>query len=96
MFPSEKLKVNKTKDNYTKIFQGPNEVFADFLARLDVAISCSVIREKAKRQLGKLLACENTNQKCQKATAPICETETIIDYLKAYHNLRSEAKKMQM
>ena len=63
---------------------------------MDVAIFCSIIREKAKRQLGRLLAWENINQKCQKATAPICETETIIDYLKAYHNLRSETKKMQL
>ena len=82
------------KGSYTKIFQGPNEAYADFLARLEVAISHSVIREEVERQLEKLLAYENANQECQRA--PIHETGTIIDYLKDYHNLGSEAQKMQM
>ena len=32
---------------------GPNETYADFLARLETAISRTVIREKDKRQLEK-------------------------------------------
>ena len=64
--------------SYTKILQGPNETYADFLARLETAISSTVIGEEAKRQLEKLLAYENANQECQKAIAPISETETII------------------
>ena len=79
-----------------QIFQGPNEAYADFLARLEVSISHSVIGEEAKRQLGKLLAYENANQKCQRAIAPIRETGAIIDYLKACRNLGSETQKMQM
>ena len=75
--------------------QGPNETYADFLARLETAISRTVIGE-AKRQLEKLLAYENANQECQKAIAPISETGTIIDYLKTYHNLGSETQKIQM
>ena len=71
-------------------------MYADFLARLETAISRTVIGEEAKRQLEKLLAYENANQACQKATAPIRETGTIIDYLKAYHNLGSETQKMQI
>ena len=82
--------------SYTKILQGPNETYADFLARLQTAISCTVIGEEAKRQLEKLLAYENANQECQKAIAPIRETGTIIDYLKACRNLGSETQKMQM
>ena len=54
----------KPEDNYTKIFQGPNEVYDDFLARFKVAISHNVIREEAKMQLEKLLAYKNANQKC--------------------------------
>ena len=54
--------------------QGLNEMYADFLARLQTAISCTVIGEAAKRQLEKLLAYENANQECQKAIAPIRET----------------------
>ena len=77
-------------------YKGPNETYADFLARLETAISRTVIGEEAKRQLEKLLAYENANQACQKATAPIRETGTIIDYLKAYHNLGSETQKMQI
>ena len=82
--------------SYTKILQGPNETYADFLARLETAISRTVIREEAKRQLEKLLAYENANQGCQKAIAPIRETGTIIDYLNVCRNLGSETQKMQM
>ena len=76
--------------------QGSNEMYADFLARLETAISCTVIGEEAKRQLEKLLAYENAIQECQKAIAPIRETGTIIAYLKACHNLGLETQKMQM
>ena len=76
--------------------QGPSENYADFLARLETAISCSVIGEEVKRQLEKSLAYENANQKCQKAVAPIRETGTIFDYLKACRSLGSETQKMQM
>ena len=79
-----------------QIFQGPNEAYADFLARLEVAISYSVIGEEAIMQLGKLLAYENANQEYQRAITPIHETGTVIDYLKAYHNLGSETQKMQI
>ena len=64
IFSPEKLEVNIPEDSYTKIFPAPNEAYADFLARLKVAISHNVIREEAKIQLGKLLAYKNTNQKC--------------------------------
>ena len=96
IIPQEKITKNKPTGSYTKILQGPSENYADFLTRLQTAISCTVIGEKAKRQLKKLLAYENANQECQKAVTPIHETETIIDYLKACHNLRSETQKMQM
>ena len=69
---------------------------ADFLPRLETAISRTVIGEEAKRQLEKLLAYENANQECQRAIAPICETGTIFDYLKACRNLGSETQKMHM
>ena len=76
--------------------QGLNETYADFLARLQTDISRTVIGEEAKRQLEKLLAQENANQECQKSIAPIRETGTIIDYLKACRNLVLKTKKMQM
>ena len=82
--------------SYTKILQGPNESYAGFLARLEIAISRTVIREEAKKKLEKLLAYENANQECQRAIVPIRETGTIIDYLKACGNLESETEKMQM
>ena len=78
------------KSSYTKLLQVPNEAYADFLARLETAISCSVIGEEARLQLGKLLAYENANQECQRAIIPIHETGTVIDYL------GSETQKMQM
>ena len=82
--------------SYTKILQGPNESYADFLARLETAISHTVIEEETKKQQEKFLAYENANQECQKAITPIHETGTIVDYLKACHNLGSETQKMQM
>ena len=82
--------------SYTKILQGPNETYADFLARLETAIFHTVIGEKAKRQREKLLAYENANQECQKAIAPICDPGTIFDYLKACRNIESETRKIQM
>ena len=82
--------------SYTKILQGPNENYADFLARLETVISHSVIGEEVKRQLEKLVVYENANQECRRAITPIHETGTVIDYLKAYLNLGSETQKMQM
>ena len=52
-------------------------MYADFLARLETAISHTVIGKEAKRQLEKLLAYDNTHQECQKAIAPIRETGII-------------------
>ena len=68
--------------------------YANFLDRLESAISCTVIREETKKQLEKLLAYENANQECQRAIAAIRETGTIIDYLKACHHLGSKTQKM--
>ena len=82
--------------SYTKILQGPNENYADFLARLDIAISHTVIGQEVIKQLETLLVYENSNQECQRAITPIHETGTIIDYLKACLNLGSETEKMQM
>ena len=73
----------KPTDNYTKITQRPNKAYTNFLARLGVAISHNFVGKKAKMQLEKLLAYENTNQKYQRAIAPIHETGNIIDCLKA-------------
>ena len=36
--------------SYTKTLQGPNQHYAGFLARLETAISCTVIREEAKKK----------------------------------------------
>ena len=77
-------------------FVEPNESYTNFLVRLETAISCTVIGEETKKQLEKLLAYENANQECQRAIAAIRKTGTIIDYLKACHNLGSETQKMQM
>ena len=51
---------------------------------------------KPKKQLEKLVAYENANQKCQKSITPVHETGNIIDYLKACCNLGSETQKIQM
>ena len=56
----------KPTGSYTKILQGPNDTYADFLVRLQTAISCTVIGEDSKRQLGKLLAYVNANQEFKK------------------------------
>ena len=56
----------------------PNESYTNFLARLETAISHTVIREETKKQLEKLLAYENANQECLRAIAPIRESGTIM------------------
>ena len=68
-------------------------MYADFLARLETAIFHTVIGE-AKRQLEKLLAYESANLECQRAIAPIRDTGTLFDYLKACRNIRSKIQKM--
>ena len=78
--------------SYTKILQGPNETYADFLARLETSISHTVIGGETKRQLEKLHVYENVNQEYQKSIVPIRETGTITD-LKACRNLGSETQK---
>ena len=82
--------------NYTKIRQGPNEAYADFLTRLGVAISHNVVGEETRVQLEKLLAYENVNQECQRAIAPIREIRNVTYYLKDCHNLGSETQTIQM
>ena len=77
------------------IEKGPNEAYADFLARLETAISRNVIKKEVKIQKNPLTY-ENTNQECQRAITPISETRTVIDYLKACRNLGSETHKIQM
>ena len=47
-FGIELLLKGNLKVSYTQILQGPNEAYADFLARLEVAISHSVIGEEAR------------------------------------------------
>ena len=82
------------KSNYTKILQGPNEAYADFLTRLEVSISHNIVREETRVQLEKLLAYGNENQECQRAITPIRETGNVIDYLKTCRNLGSETQKI--
>ena len=77
--------------SHIKILQGPNEMYADFLARLETAISRTGIREEDKiSQLEKLLAYDNANQECQRAIASIRDTGTIFNYLKACRKIGSE------
>ena len=72
------------------------ESYANLLARLETAISHTVIGEETNKQLEKLLADEIANQKCQRAIATIHETRPITDCLKVCHNLRLKTQKMQI
>ena len=74
----------------------PKESYANLLARLETAISHTVIGEETNKQLEKLLADEIANQKCQRAIATIHETQPITDCLKVCHNLRLKTQKMQI
>ena len=62
----------------------------------EATISHNVIGEEAKVQFKKLLTYENANQKCQRAIAPVHETQNFIDYLKACHNFRSKTQKQML
>ena len=43
-----------------------------------------------------MLTYKNSNKKCQRAITSIHKTGTIIDYLKAYHHLRSHTQKKKL
>ena len=62
---------------------------------------CNKKRKKERKKLKdnlkkKLLVYDNANQECQRATAPIRDTGSTFDYLKACLNIGSETQKMQM
>ena len=56
--------------SYIKMLQGPNEMYADFLARLETAISHTATGQEAKRQLEKLLAYEKCKSGMSKGYSP--------------------------
>ena len=49
----------------------PNESYANFLARLEATISCTVIGEEIKKQLEKLLAYEDIQKEMQELKTAI-------------------------
>ena len=49
----------------------PNESYANFLARLEATISCTVIGEEIKKQLEKLLAYEDIQKEMQELRTAI-------------------------
>ncbi|KAB0377584.1 hypothetical protein FD755_012028 [Muntiacus reevesi] len=72
---------NKTED-LSKIRQGPNEPYQDFVARLLEAIGKIKADEQAGMVLTKQLAYENANSACQAALRPYRRKGGLSDYIR--------------
>nr|UKS89477.1 group-specific antigen [Bovine retrovirus CH15] len=82
--------------SWTKVMQRNNEPYVEFIARLRVVLERTVVGEKARDQLLKMLAFENANEDCRRALLPVKETGDVNAYLKACKDIGSETRKMQM
>ncbi|XP_055293591.1 endogenous retrovirus group K member 10 Gag polyprotein-like [Moschus berezovskii] len=72
---------NKTED-LSKIRQGPDEPYQDFVARLLEAVGKLMADEQAGMVLTKQLAYENANSACQAALRPYRKKGVLSDYIR--------------
>ncbi|KAB0385066.1 hypothetical protein FD755_000022 [Muntiacus reevesi] len=72
---------NKTED-LSKIRQGPDEPYQDFVARLLEAVDKIMADEQAGMVLTKQLAYENANSACQAALRPYRKKGVLSDYIR--------------
>lgn len=72
---------NKTED-LSKIHQGPDEPYQDFVARLLEAVGKIIADEQAGMVLTKQLAYENANSACQAALRPYRKKGVLSDYIR--------------
>lgn len=69
-------------EELSKIRQGPDEPYQDFVSRLLKAVGRVVVDGEAGTLIVKQLACENANSACQAAIRPGRKTGTLEDYIK--------------
>ena len=72
---------DKKTEDLSKIFQGPDEPYQDFVARLLEAIGKMIGDEQAGMVLTKQLAYENANSACQAALRPYRKKGGLSDYV---------------
>lgn len=82
--------------SFVKIFQGPNEEYAQFLGKLKDAIEKSIRDANVQQMILKKLAFENADEDCQNVIRPIRETGPIMDYLKICRNIDSIRHRAQV
>lgn len=66
-------------ESFTKIIQGPNEAFNDFLKRLTSAVNRIVSDSGVRQILIKSLAFENANSDCKRVIRPLKARSAPID-----------------
>ena len=73
---------DKKTEDLSKICQGPDEPYQDFVARLLETISKMIGDEQAGMVLTKQLAYENANSACQAAPRPYRKKGGLSDYVR--------------
>ncbi|KAG8147156.1 hypothetical protein E2320_022841, partial [Naja naja] len=75
----------KPSKSFSTIKQGPNELYAEFIDRLQEAIQRQIENDDAKGQLMKKMAVENANADCKRILQPLMNKEgvTLADMLRA-------------
>ena len=75
---------DKKTEDLSKIRQGPDEPYQDFVACLLEAISKMIGDEQAGMVLAKQLAYENANSACQAALRPYRKKGGLSDYVRIF------------
>ena len=63
--------VGKKIESFTKVIQGPKEVFAGFLQRLTSAVNRMIPNSEARQIIIESLAFENANSLCKRIIRPL-------------------------
>jgi transcriptional regulator CtsR len=77
--------------SFVKIIQGHEKEYSQFIGKLKDAIEKYIKDVTLQNIILKQLAFENANEECQSILRPIQETSSLMEYLKAYKDIRSNS-----
>ena len=82
--------------SFVKITQGHEEEYSQFIEKLKDAIEKSIRDKTLQNIILKQLVFENANEECQSVLRPIRETGSLMEYLKAYRDIRSVSHRAKL
>ena len=82
--------------SFVKITKGHEEEYTQFIEKLKNAIKISIKDETLQNIILKQLAFENANEECQSMLRPIPETSSLMEYLKAYRDIKSMSHRTKL